>query len=165
MRSLYDTGHNSPAMEKSNECRGTLFRIHALHCRTAAGHAIGKFSGHPPHPECRERERLHMHEPATSHGVLDRFALECLGEMLRGRYHLPATLPSRVYDLVTKLPPRGPVERDPVPAAKESHYRRQAVEAMRAAQNASSENARSRLVSLAEAWVELAEKARKAGRS
>jgi hypothetical protein len=106
-----------------------------------------------------------MQEPAPSHGALDRSALDRLGEMLRGRYHLPATLPSRVYDLVTKLPPRGPVERDPVPAAKESHYRRQAVEAMRAAQNASSENARSRLVSLAEAWVELAEKARKAGRS
>jgi hypothetical protein len=113
-----------------------------------------------------------MHEPATSHGVLDRFALEWLGEMLRGRYHLPATLPSRVYDLVMKLdqprnqgsPSIAPDTDDLSATSKESHYRRQAVETMRAAQHASSAKARSRLVSLAEAWIELAEKARKAGR-
>jgi hypothetical protein len=72
-----------------------------------------------------------MHEPATSHGVLDRFALEWLGEMLRGRYHLPATLPSRVYDLVMKLDrPRNqgssiaPDTDDLSATSKESQYRR-----------------------------------------
>jgi hypothetical protein len=106
-----------------------------------------------------------MQEPAPSHGALDRFALDRLGEMLRGHYHLPATLPSRVYDLVTKLdrpwnqgsPSIAPDAQDLPVAAKESHYRRQAVETMRAAQHASSANARSRLVNLAEAWIELAE--------
>jgi hypothetical protein len=92
--------------------------------------------------------------------------------MLRGRYHLPPTLPSSMYDLVMKLdqprnqgsPSIAPDTQDLSVASKESHYRRQAVEAMRAAQHASSATARTRLVNLAEAWIELAEKARKTDR-
>jgi hypothetical protein len=106
-----------------------------------------------------------------SHGALDRFVLERLGEMLRGRYRLPPTLPSRVYDLVMKLqrnrgsPSIAPDTQDLAVASKESRYRRQAVEAMRAAQHSSSSAVKNRLVTLAEAWIELAEKARKAGPS
>jgi hypothetical protein len=103
-----------------------------------------------------------MHEPHTSYGALDRFALERLGEMIRGRYHLPATLPSSVYDLVMKLDQHE--GHGLVSASKESHCRLQAVEAMRAAQRTSSSIARARLVDLAEAWIELAEKTRKGRR-
>jgi hypothetical protein len=103
-----------------------------------------------------------MH-PARSHRALDRFVLERLGEMLRGRYPLPPTLPSNVYDLVKKLDRHA--DRDIAAPAKEGHYRRQAVEAMRAAQHSSSSAVKNRLVTLAEAWIELAEKARKAGPS
>jgi hypothetical protein len=58
-----------------------------------------------------------------------------------------------------------PVEQGPVPASKESDYRRQAVETMRVAQQATCSSVRTRLVDLAEAWIELAEKARKGSQS
>jgi hypothetical protein len=50
------------------------------------------------------------------------------------------------------------------PASKENDYRRQAVEAVRLAQQASSSFAKARLVNLAEAWIELADRAHKARR-
>ena len=114
-----------------------------------------------------------MDEPTIRRGTLSPFALRRLGEMLCGRYQLPATLPSRVYDLAMRLDRRdGPMkyivhpdEQGPIPASKESDYRRQAVEAMRLAQHASSPSVRTRLVNLAEAWIKLAERARKASRS
>lgn len=85
--------------------------------------------------------------------------------MLRGHYQLPTTLPSTVYNLVTKLDRQGALERNLALPSKESRYRRQAVEAMRAAQQTSTSAVKTRLVSLAEAWIELAEKARKDGNS
>lgn len=125
-----------------------------------------------------------MDEPTVPHGTLSPSALEQLGEMLRGRYHLPATLPSRVYDLMMKLnrcnggvdQPEEPDQRagmgspsttfdELTPASKENDYRRQAVETMRLAQQASSAFARARLVNLAEAWVDLAERAHRARHS
>jgi hypothetical protein len=166
MRSLYVTGHKSPATESTNECRGRLF----LAARGALTHSVTLSANFPgTHaPKRGERERPHMHRPARSHSALDRFALERLGEMLRGRYHLPATLPSRVYDLMKKLddpcPSIAPDANDLAAASKERHYRRQAVETMRAAQHTSSSAVRNRLVTLAEAWIELAEKARKTDR-
>jgi hypothetical protein len=84
-----------------------------------------------------------MDEPMIPHGTLSPFALQRLGEMLRGRYQLPATLPTRVYDLVMKLDqnddgrmeqPKQPDERWRVTASREIDYRRQAVETMRLAQ-------------------------------
>jgi hypothetical protein len=64
-----------------------------------------------------------VNKPAISDGALGLSALQWLGEMLRGRYLLPTTLPSGVYDLVTKLDrhdgrtnqPKGPDEQWPVP--------------------------------------------------
>jgi hypothetical protein len=108
-----------------------------------------------------------------AHGTLDRHTLERLAEMLRGRYHLPATLPSRIYDLAMRLdqpavatdgPGEVPGEQRLPPPSKESDYRRQAVETMRLAQQTSSPTVKARLVNLAEAWIELAERAHK-GRS
>jgi hypothetical protein len=70
-----------------------------------------------------------MHEPTPSRGALDRFALERLGEMLRGRYHLPPTLPSRVYDLVKKLDRHDrSMQQNLAAASKEGHHRRQDVD-------------------------------------
>jgi hypothetical protein len=101
-------------------------------------------------------------------GTLGQHTLERLAEMLRGRYHLPTTLPSRIYDLAMKLdqpaartdePEEAPGEQGPPSASKESDYRRQAVETMRLAQQASSSSVKARLVNLAEAWIELAERA------
>jgi hypothetical protein len=126
-----------------------------------------------------------MDHPTIQRGTLSPFALQRLGEMLRGWYQLPTTLPCGVYDLVMKLDQRGhrmseprepderPETRFPsitldeqgLPASKESDYRRQAVETLRLAQRASSSFVKARLVNLAEAWIELAEMAHKASRS
>jgi hypothetical protein len=123
-----------------------------------------------------------MDEPTIPHGTLSPSALERLGEMLRGRYHLPVTLPSRMHDLAMRLDqrdgrldePQEPDERRELgslstpgeqglpPASKEGYYRRQAAETMRLAQRASSSFVKARLVNLAEAWIELAERAHKA---
>jgi hypothetical protein len=112
-----------------------------------------------------------MAEPTIPHGTLSPFGLQRLGEVLRGRYQLLATLPAGVHDLVMKLDqndgrmkqPKQPDERWRVTASREIDYRRQAVETMRLAQQASSSSVKTRLVNLAEAWIELAEKTRKAG--
>jgi hypothetical protein len=87
-----------------------------------------------------------MAERTIPHGTLSPFGLQRLGEVLRGRYQLPATLPAGVYDLVMKLDqddgrmkqPKQPDERWRVTASREIDYRRQAVETMRLAQQTSS---------------------------
>jgi hypothetical protein len=120
-----------------------------------------------------------MADPTIQRGTLSPFALLRLGEMLRGRYQLPATLPSGVYDLAMKLEHReeelNACADDPevpganhgaqefVPTSKEVDYLRHAVEATRLAQHATSWTDKTRLVKLATAWVDLAKKARERG--
>jgi hypothetical protein len=120
-----------------------------------------------------------MADPTIQPGILSPFALQRLGEMLRGRYQLPATLPSGVYDLAMKLEHREGGENecahDPevpsvhhdvqglVPTSKEVDYLRHAAEATRLAQHATSWTDKTRLVKLATAWVDLAKKARGRG--
>jgi hypothetical protein len=95
---------------------------------------------------------------------LGPLTLQRLGEMLRGKYLLPATLPSSMYDLVTRLE-RCEVgasnsayhrEQGLVYASKERDYLAYAAEAMRLAQHAASASAKARLVKLATAWIDLA---------
>jgi hypothetical protein len=104
-----------------------------------------------------------MNKPTIPHGTLSPFELRSLGEMLRDQYHLPGTLPSHLYGLVMKLDRRDGDERE-LPAWKESDYRLRAVETMRLAEHASSSFVKARLVDLAEAWIELAERVHKAKR-
>jgi hypothetical protein len=109
-----------------------------------------------------------MSDPTTNPGALTPLSLQRLGEMLRGQYLLPATLPSGMYDLVTRLDrseagaPGGANhdEQSVVPASKEGDYLQHAAEATRLAQRATSWSDRTRLVRLATAWLDLAKKAR-----
>ena len=97
---------------------------------------------------------------------LGPLTLQRLGEMLRGKYLLPATLPSGMYDLVTRLErcevgaSDGAYHREQglVYASKERDYLAHAAEAMRLAQHAASASARARLVKLATAWIDLAKR-------
>lgn len=97
-----------------------------------------------------------MGEADIQRGTLSPQTLQRLGEMLRGRYLLPVTLPSGVYDLLKRLE-----QRDGPSASKESDYRGKAAETMHLAQHASSSAVKARLVNLAAAWIALAERARK----
>jgi hypothetical protein len=111
-----------------------------------------------------------MDYPTIQRGTLGQFTLQWLGEMLRGWYRLPATLPSGMYDLAMKLDHRkgevnGPIDVLGVPqgsslASKEVDYLRCAAQATRLAQHATSWSDKTRLVKLATAWVDLAKKAR-----
>jgi hypothetical protein len=109
-----------------------------------------------------------MGEPNIRRGTLSPVTLQRLGEMLRGEYQLPATLPSGAYDLLIRLDRRdGPSTSDEpglVHASKGDDYRGQAVETMQLARQASSSAVKARLVNLAEAWIALAERARKVSR-
>jgi hypothetical protein len=109
-----------------------------------------------------------MDDPTIKRGTLSTLTLERLGEMLRGQYLLPATLPSGTYDLLMKLDQGDGLNATDRPglivASKESDYRGQALETMRLAQHASSSVVKARLVNLAEAWIALAERVRKIGR-
>jgi hypothetical protein len=109
-----------------------------------------------------------MGEPNIRRAALSPLTLQRLGEMLRVEYQLPATLPSGAYDLLVQLDRReGPgasYEPGLFPASKEDNYRGQAFETMRLARQASSSAVKARLVSLAEAWIALGERARKASR-
>ncbi len=67
---------------------------------------------------------------------------------------IPGKLPSRLYDLVAQLRR----------ATKGGDYRHNAVELMRLAERGHSPAEKTRLVTLAEGWVELAEKAHKNSR-
>jgi hypothetical protein len=111
--------------------------------------------------EHREKPSF-MHEPAPLHSALDHPVMSRLGERLRGHYHLPATLPPRVYDLVTGLEQYE--SHGLVAVSRESRYRSEAVGAMLAAQYTSSSTAKTRLLNLAEVWIELAETAHKSRR-
>ena len=74
-----------------------------------------------------------------------------IGEAFRRICGIPRKLPSRLHDLVAQLRR----------ATKEDDYRYNAGELMRLAERAQSPAEKTRLVTLAEGWVELAEKASK----
>jgi hypothetical protein len=76
-------------------------------------------------------------------------ALRRIGEALRGRYVIQTRPPFRLYSLVKQL----------ARITKEDDYLDNAAETMRLAQHAPSFSDKTRLVKLAEGWVELADKA------
>jgi hypothetical protein len=76
-------------------------------------------------------------------------ALQRLGEALRRQYGIQTRLPFRFYSLVEQL----------MRMTKEYDYLDNAAATMRLAQHATSSSDKTRLVSLAEGWVELADKA------
>jgi hypothetical protein len=76
-------------------------------------------------------------------------ALRRIGEAFRRICGAPRKLPFRLYDLVAQLRR----------ATKQDDYRHNAAELMRLAEHAQSSAEKSHLVTLAEGWVELAEKA------
>jgi hypothetical protein len=77
------------------------------------------------------------------------FALRRIGEALRRSYYIPLRIPSRLCSLVREL---GRI-------TKEDDYLDNAADAVRLAQHSSSSSDKTRLLELAEAWVDLAEKA------
>ena len=81
-------------------------------------------------------------------------ALRRIGEAFRRIRGAPRKLPFRLYELVAQLRR----------ATKEGDYRDNAAELMRLAEHAHSPAEKTRLVTLAEGWVELAEKAHKNNR-
>jgi hypothetical protein len=81
-------------------------------------------------------------------------ALRRIGEVLRKMCGIPRKLPLRLYDLIAQLRH----------VTKEDDYRHNAGELMRLAEHAQSPAEKTRLVTLAEGWVELAEKAHKDNR-
>jgi hypothetical protein len=76
-------------------------------------------------------------------------ALRRIGEVLRKMCGIPRKLPLRLYDLIAQLRR----------VTKEDDYRDNAGELMRLAGHAHSPAEKTHLVTLAEGWVELAEKA------
>jgi hypothetical protein len=90
-------------------------------------------------------ERLRMDGDKT----IGPLALRRLGEALRGQYDIQTRPPFRLYSLVEQLKRM----------TKENDYLDNAAETMRLAQHASSSLDKTRLVKLAEGWVDLAEKA------
>jgi hypothetical protein len=81
-------------------------------------------------------------------------ALRRIGQAFRRMCGIPRKLPFRLYDLVVQLRR----------VTKEDDYRDNAGELMRLAERAQSPAEKTRLVTLAEGWVELAEKAHKDSR-
>jgi hypothetical protein len=81
-------------------------------------------------------------------------AMRRIGEAFRRVCGIPRKLPFRLYDLVAQLRR----------ATKGDDYRHNAAELMRLADHAKSPAEKTRLVTLAEGWVELAEKAHKDNR-
>ena len=82
------------------------------------------------------------------------FALQQLGEALQGGYGIQTRLPFRLHSLVEQL----------VRMTKEADYLDNAADAVRLAQHAYSSSDKTRLLGLAEAWVDLAEKTHEAAR-
>jgi hypothetical protein len=78
-------------------------------------------------------------------------ALRRIGEALRRMCGIPRKLPLCLYDLVAQLRR----------STKEGDYRHNAGELMRLAEHAQSPAEKTHLITLAEGWVELAEKAHK----
>jgi hypothetical protein len=91
------------------------------------------------------RERLRMDGDKT----IGPLALQQLGEALQGGFGIQNRLPFRLYSLVEQL----------VRMTKEADYLDNAADAVRLAQHAYSSSDKTRLLELAEAWVDLAEKA------
>jgi hypothetical protein len=81
-------------------------------------------------------------------------ALRRIGEAFRRLCGIPRKLPFRLYELVAQLRR----------ATKGDDYRDNAGQLMRLAEHAQSPAEKMRLVTLAEGWVELSEKARKNNR-
>ena len=81
--------------------------------------------------------------------TIDPLALRRLGEALRWRYYMQTKLPSRLNRLVEQLKH----------VTKEDDYLYNAKDAVRLAQHAPSLSEKTRLIKLAEGWVELADKA------
>jgi hypothetical protein len=81
-------------------------------------------------------------------------ALRRIGEAFRRMCGVPRTLPFRLQALVAQLRR----------ATKGDDYRHNAAELMRLAEHAQSPSQKTHLVTLAEGWVELAEKAHKDNR-
>jgi hypothetical protein len=48
-----------------------------------------------------------MDPPNVTRQGMSDFVMKRLGETLRGQYHLPTTLPERLYDLLMELNARG----------------------------------------------------------
>ena len=82
-------------------------------------------------------------------------ALRRIGEAFRRICGVPRKLPFRLHELVAQLRR----------ATKEDDYRHNAAELMRLAEHAQSPSEKTHLVTLAEGWVELAEKAHKNNQS
>jgi hypothetical protein len=81
-------------------------------------------------------------------------ALRRIGEALRRMGGIPRKMPFHLYDLIAQLRR----------ATKGDDYRHNAAELMRLAEHAKSPAEKTHLVTLAEGWVELAEKAHKDNR-
>jgi hypothetical protein len=96
------------------------------------------------------KERLRMNGDKT----IGPLALQQLGEALQGGYGIQTRLPFRLYSLVEQL----------TRMTKEDDYLDNAADAVRLAQHAYSSSDKTRLIELAEAWVDLAEKAHEAAR-
>jgi hypothetical protein len=75
-------------------------------------------------------------------------ALRRIGQALRARYSIRTRLPFRLYRLIAQL----------ARITKEDDYREKAAEALRLAQHKRLSSEKTRLVKLAEGWVELAGK-------
>jgi hypothetical protein len=76
-------------------------------------------------------------------------ALQRIGEALRSLCRIPTRMPFRLHSLVAQLKRM----------TKEGDYLHNAVEMMRLAEQAESPTEKARLVTLAEGWIELAERA------
>jgi hypothetical protein len=143
-------------------------RIRRVRERVSSVTLLAKFSRHV-HASTRANHNesaANMDDRNIQRRFLGPLTLQRLGEMLRGKYLLPATLPSGMYDLVTRLErcelgaSGGAYHREQalVYASKESAYLQHAAEAMRLAQHAASASAKARLVKLATAWIDLAKR-------
>jgi hypothetical protein len=86
--------------------------------------------------------------------TIGALALSHNGRTLRSLSAIRARLPFRLEDLVAQLGRK----------TKEDDYLRNAAETMRLAENVRSPAERTRLATLAEGWIELAEKAREDNR-
>jgi hypothetical protein len=82
----------------------------------------------------------------TTIGLL---ALQRIGAALRAGYSVRTRVPFRLYRLIAQL----------ARITKEDDYRQKAMEALHLAQRTPSSPEKTRLVKLAEGWVELADKA------
>jgi hypothetical protein len=115
-----------------------------------------------------------MDGTTTPGKILSPFVMQRLGEVLRGRYTPPPTLPSRLYDLMMQLQRHEGSVRNAISTVsverqsfafrailmiKEDDYLHSATETVQLVQRASTAANQGRLMRLAEAWIDLADKA------